>query len=112
MTRDQRTQVAHLATYITDDGAIASYVGVPREDVIAVRRNTVKATPQRFLAKRSEPIGMSAGMEATRYTDMAAEAGSTALLRAIVRAFGTHANKRRISLVAAANELLNDRRAA
>ena len=107
MTPDEKSQVAHLCAYITDDGMIAAHVGVDRSHVVELRRNVVKAAPRRFLPTRHESAAAGSGVESQAHARTEAKDGSERLLRAMEREFDRLSRDRRVTFDDARLLLMN-----
>lgn len=78
--------IAKLCSYISDDGAVASYFDISRQRVAAIRTSIPvrQRNPRRFLESRSEPSHVD-GTDAHRAARSLAEEASAKLLREIER---------------------------
>ncbi len=96
-------QTAHLCSYITDDGAVAAYMGVDREFVAKVRSELPRNEPVRFKANRNERYGeerrSSSGLQQDADARADAVRGSTKLFDKLTLAFQRHTDRYRIGRV-------------
>ncbi len=97
MTTEQRIQAMHLLTYITDDGAIAAYVGIPRTDVALMRRESPQPQARRYAKERYECVKASSGTGERQMSALAAQDGSQRLYNAMATVIDRLAHRKNVT---------------
>lgn len=87
--KNTEAEIAHLCSYIKDDGTVATYCSVSREVVAGVRAKiiTPKTKRRHYLSDRALPDTVHVGMDGDVMRKSAAEGGSTRLYTALERLF-------------------------